>query len=328
MSHEGTYTIQRNQMNVKAPKNIADDDLVPGKEITEQPISQLTSVSYLLQRIRLAEVGRVMIDLTREETGYSRILAIHDQLQNFIRDVPAFLLLDRPEIMKLPQSDPRCSTHVAMQRYTLNLLYHRQICELHVPYLTRGAVDEAYAQSRDACVSSARTIVNIYRRLTTEPISMPYRLKMNMVSRSMLIAAVVFVLNACLDEDANSKPTNHAELLDALKCLNETRNLTSIAGKLLEVSMQVFRAHNVILPDLEMSKLNPVMASQLPQSEMLPPTPDSDFVNNRRTPGYQQMTQNPEMGLLEDHWQVLDGGLDLNSIDWERLISGLDAPVM
>jgi hypothetical protein len=68
----GVYHCHPRHMAVKKPLNLNDEDLVDGMSRDQKPLSFPTVMSYQLQRIRIAEIMRRLIDrneLTMSHTG-------------------------------------------------------------------------------------------------------------------------------------------------------------------------------------------------------------------------------------------------------------------
>jgi hypothetical protein len=63
---EGVYQTHPLHMMVNKPRNIDDAELVEGESDFEEPTTQSTSMSYFLQRLRLAEICRSIVDRSRQ----------------------------------------------------------------------------------------------------------------------------------------------------------------------------------------------------------------------------------------------------------------------
>lgn len=329
---EGTYTVLPSHMVVRKPRNANDQDIVEGREVIDRPIEEPTCVSYLLQRIRLAEVCHGLLDrspfvMSPETMEYRQVMEVDTRINQFMQEMPAFFWLDNPSMDDLPPSDPRRTPSITVQRYTLNILLNRQLCKLHLPYLARGSVEPAFAYSREQCLKSARTIIHIEHKLRGENLTfVSFRQRMNMVLRSVFIACIALVLDACLVDDSQDTIKSGVEVADAWSILHEARDQSPLASKLLELSIQVLKKHKASHPALEVLKNQP--SAKLRTHGGTPPmTPDSSHRDDSRN-GMLPQAANPdsETAYLEQQWQQLQGRMDLDNIDWDRLFWGLDAP--
>lgn len=318
-------------MAVRKPRNVNDEELIDGHDVLDHSFEEPTCVSYFLQRIRLAEVCHGLLDrspfilLSPETLDYRQVMEVDAKFKQFISEMPSFFSLGNPNLKSLPLDDPRCAPNITVQRYTLNLLLHRQLCKLHLPYLARGAVETPFAYSREMCLKSARTIIMVEHQLRKENLAyVSFRQRMNMVLRSVFIATIALVLNACLGGDADAAASGE-EVADAWRILEEARHQSPVASKLLELSVQVLKKHRGNHPALVAVKNT--LGRGRPQGGSPPMTPDSghrdDGANGMLPP---QSNPESETAYLEQQWQALQGRMDLDAIDWDRLFWGLDAP--
>ncbi|EHK16911.1 uncharacterized protein TRIVIDRAFT_42523 [Trichoderma virens Gv29-8] len=329
---EGFYLIHQNQMAVNKPRNANDEDIMEGAEIVDRPATEATCVSYFVQRIRLAEVCRALVDRTplgtptSESEVYKGVLEADAKLNQFIREAPDFLALDCSSLDDLPITDPRRSPFITAQRYMLNLLLHRQLCKIHLPYLAQGTVDPAYAYSRDVCLRSARVVFELDHQLQAQ--CLPFfnsRLRLAMVLRSLFLASTALVLNACLKGDAEDNGEEEDEVTGAWKILHEAQGQFPPAARLLELSIQILKKYKIKHRALDL--LQQQVSGMSPYGETFPMTPDSTNHELRMNPMQQQnIGPEPDSVLMDQHWQMLEGKMDLNTIDWDKLFWGIDAP--
>ncbi|KJZ78857.1 hypothetical protein HIM_01630 [Hirsutella minnesotensis 3608] len=330
---EGTYTIHPSQMAVRKPRNIHDEDLVSGQDTVDRPLDEPTCVSYLLQRVKLAEVCHSLVDrspfvlLSPEAMDYGQVMEVDTRLKRFMKEMPSFFSLDNVAWSHLPATDPRRSPTITVQRYTLNILLHRQLCKLHLPYLARGTVEPAFAYSHVECLKSARLIIHIEHQLRKEDLPfVSFRQRTNMVLRSVFIACIALVLDACMGTESQEGFATGEEVTDAWSILQEAKDQSPLASKLLELSIQVLGQHRAAHPALE--TLKSLSTGKLrPHGGTPPMTPESANPDDRRIiNASMQVEPESETAFLEQQWQALQGRMDLDSIDWDRLFWGLDAP--
>ena len=328
---EGSYSVNPRHMAVRRPRNADDDELIDGQEPPDHPMEVPTSVSYFLQRIRLAEVCHSLLDraqfgvLNPETMDYGQVMEVDAKFQKFMEDLPAFFSIDAAGLQDLPANDRRRGQTITAQRFTLNLLLHRQLCKLHLPYLARGTVEPRFAHSREMCLKSARIIIAMDKELKKERfLLVSLRQRMNIVLRSIFIATIALVLDACLSGERDNVATGD-EVARAWIILEEAKDQSPVASKLLELSMQVLKKHQINHPALEAVQNR--LAGQVHPNGTPPMTPDSgrrDISKNNMIS--QQPNAESEAAYLERQWQAMQGRMDLDSIDWDRLFWGLDAP--
>lgn len=318
-------------MAVNKPRNTNDEDVIEGVEIIDRPETEATCMSYFVQRIRLAEISRALVDRTplgtqaSESIAYQDILDVDARLNQFIQNAPSFLSVNCPGLEDLPATDIRRSLFITAQRYMFNLLVHRQLCKIHLPYLAQGTIDPAYAYSRDACLKSARIVFELDHQLQNE--NLPFfrsRLRLSMVLRSVFLASIALVLNACLKGDGEDNMEGEDEVAGAWKILHEVQDQFPPAAKLLELSIKILRKYKIKHRALDL--LQQQVSGIAPYGNSFPMTPESTNQELRMSSVQQNIGTETENVLLEQHWQMLEGKMDLNTIDWDKLFWGIDAP--
>lgn len=258
-------------------------------------------VCPLLQRIRLAEVCHALLDrspfilLSPETMGYGQVIEVDTRLKRFMKQMPAFFSLDNVDWSSLPPTDPRRSPSITVQRYTLNILLRHQLCKLHLPYLARGTVEPAFAYYVE-CLKSARLIIHVEHQMRQE--NLPFvsiRRRMNMVLRSVFLACIALVLDACLGSEPQDGYSNGEDVSDACSILQEAKDQSPLASKLLEeLSIQVLAKHRATHPALKALRNQPLGKLGLDR-ESAPMTPQSRHGEHSENPPLFSVTQNARL---------------------------------
>ncbi|KAM0264906.1 hypothetical protein ACHAQJ_000422 [Trichoderma viride] len=331
---QGAYKIQPGQMAVRKPCNANDEDIIDGQEIVDRPPEEATSVSYLLERTRLAMLFYDLgdsdnpINSTGEEVEYLKVMEADMKLRQFMRELPSFFRLENSSnISKLPPSDIRRSSNITIQRYMLNMIFYGQICKLHLPYMARGTVNPGFAYSHDSCLKAAQQIIHIEHQMRADKSTfMLFRQRMHIKFRSIFIACVVFVLDGCLVSSTEGDSVeNNATMADTWKILHEARGQSPMASELLRISIQILKKHKATHPALEMmtrENCDEETASLIEESLM--------DVEHAKT---SNETNDAELGRagvemdsadLEKLWQTLQG----RGRKWSNIYAGLYPDLM
>lgn len=335
-AQEGIYTIHSNNMAVRKPRNANDEDIVEGMEIIDRPLNQPTCVSYLIQRIRLAEVCRGILERfplgapPSDHVAYGLIMEADAKMNQLLHEIPDFFNIDKVKAASsvnhsLASSDSLFPA-ITIQRYTLNLILHRQLCRMHLPFLAQGTVDPAYVYSRDVCLKSARFVISLDHQMQRE--NLPFftsRLRLTMVLRSVFLASIALVLNVCLKGESGENAEGGEEVADAWRILQDAQSQSSSASTLLNLSVQVlkkYKVNHIALEALQQQR----QEIQSPQATIFPMTPESVHTDQRIGKVPQSFATETETAFLEQQWHVLEGKMDLNTIDWDKLFWGIDAP--
>lgn len=306
------------------PINANDEDLVDGMERVGQPMDQPTSMSYCLQRYRLAELCRELTDSEPFPTArvrippYERIRDIDSKMTAFVNGLPPFFSLDY-ETADLPDTDPRRSVPITVQRYILNFLVHTQRCRLHLPYLTRSAKDPKYLYSKDACLEAARMVIRTERQLSTE--NLPFvliRLKSSAIMHCVCMAIIVLLMDVCLSKSqyAEDDRERRMEIFNAFTVLEEAKGQSPFPEKILESFYSVLQRYKIPFVSTEENDqpnrpalLNPQMISvALPESAA------------------DGLPFDPTLPSFNDLWETFDANVDPTTLDWNTLFAELESP--
>lgn len=338
---------------VKKPRNINDVDLLDNGLHMDLPISQPTEMSYFLQRIRMAEIARSIVDHNSvAEAGsggssyYTHVMAMDAELDQMIRDIPSFFHLDNYE--RSPDSK---TSGIFIQAYMLNSIIHTQRCKLHLTYLSSGPNNNpAYASSRETCLKAARQIIRAEAQL--ERAQHPFvliRLRLSAILYGVFMASIVLLMDACVNGTGSLQDEiRRGEVAEALRIVEDARSHSLAAANLHESLTQVLARHraqhqqqqtprapappqlggapgapvmNAAMaqmhqrPDQQALVANPteVMASSLDRGVPMGAIPDQLPVPTSQPPYCNQLAQN------------LEQLVDLNGFQWDDLLSGIDS---
>ncbi|OJJ50918.1 hypothetical protein ASPZODRAFT_47292, partial [Penicilliopsis zonata CBS 506.65] len=250
---EDIYIINPRHMAVQKPRNFSDEDLFGGVMQEPKPLSQPTVMSYNLQRSQLAEICRSFTDRrplalsSSVPIDYPSVTEIDARMNKFMEQIPAFFRLDGggsgPDT--LSQISEHLRRGIITQRYLLSTLVQGQRCKLHLPYFIRGYSEPTFACSRDVCIEAALLIVqtNLQAR-KEETFFNSIRGKLVCVIHSAFMASFILSLDMCLNKDSNKKSNTHqTEALQAYRILEEAREQSEIAARLLDFLMGLLRKH-------------------------------------------------------------------------------------
>lgn len=244
-SEEGVYQNHPLHMKVNKPCNINDGDIVDGEPLRDIPIDQPSDMSYFLQRIRLAEISRSIVDhklmnVTSSDrpSYYAHVMAKDFELEKMMQDVPNFFRLDS----YVDKAQRSRTDSGFFQAYMLNSMIHLQRCKLHLAYLTAGPRENpAYVASRHACLESARQIIRGESQLleSNHPF-VQVRLRLGAILYGVFIAGIVMLMDTCLHRPASLEhELSRGDLADALRMIRDVKGHSLAAATLHESLMQI-----------------------------------------------------------------------------------------
>lgn len=329
---KGTYIINPCHMKTEKPVNANDEDLVDGMVGVGRPITEPTSVSYSLQRIRLGEFCREIADSTfvtseTESSDYEQTKRMDAKLCAFAEGLPYFFSLNY-DSSQLPEIDPRKSTGIVIQRYIINSLLHTQRCRLHLRYLSRASKDPTYAYSRRACLEAARMVLRTEHQLSTQKITFVLaRWKFCGVLHCVCMAIIVLLIDLCanMSPHTDQEQWRQKEILNAFAILE---NQNPLAQKLLESFRTVLHRHNAPAPDAEGTTSFPGEPKQ-PLSPGLTGNPTmSTGMMDCTNEISQDLFLDPSLPSFNELWQTFDDNVDPATVDWNSLFGELDPPFL
>ncbi|KAI1633477.1 hypothetical protein F4809DRAFT_623048 [Biscogniauxia mediterranea] len=263
---DGTYTIQPRHMNVKLPRNLNDNDLGIVSDTSTFPLNVATQMSCFLQRIRLAEICRAVVDARApgspdvEITDFDTVSSLDGLFRQALSEFPSFLHIEEP----VPPGSPR---HLALQRALISLGFHIRRARLHRPFLIHDTENQRYLPSREQCLRSARTVLGISIELLdgslavnqTQSGPQPYRL--GLVISAMFMATTILALSIGLDS-AGAIPSN--EGTDTHHELSRACRVLAAVGRTSEVAAGLVRGLRGVLDRYRVSGIDDPDKSILP----------------------------------------------------------------
>ncbi|KAI2713427.1 transcriptional regulator family: Fungal Specific TF [Penicillium roqueforti] len=327
-SQKGTYSIDPRHMMTNKPCNANDEDIVDGMVGVGKPLTDPTSMSYCLQRIRLGEFCREITDCAPfgiSDPGspdYEHTKQIDGKICQFAESLPSFFSLDYRSD-ELPNTDPRRSPGIIIQRYIINFLLHAQRCRLHLPYLSRASKDPTYNYSRRACLEAARMVIRTERQLSLEVVPFAtMRLRLPGLLYSVCVAIIVLLIDFSGSDHRQEQET---EILEAFSILERAKEELPFAGRLLESLKTALRRHSASGSAVEENTITQSTAQGPGASSGLvcaSPAPTSTAYPTGRS--FDELLMDPALPTLDDLWQVFDENVDSGAVDWNSLFAESD----
>ena len=269
---EGTYSIQLSQMYVNQPNYLESCDHDAGDV-------SLLPTSYFLQRVRLAEICRAVVDSLSpldmiENANYEQVIFLDGKFEDLIRSLPAFFRLDQGS--ELLHTAPQ----LTLQRCLIHLGIYTRRSRLHQPFVVAGFTDPKYMFSRNACLDSSRAVLQICYKLEEKKDDLeliPARLAT--VVHHVFMAAVVLVMDLCSNKVEGLEEQRQAEVTRACRMLDSLKQDSAMAAKLARPLMEILQKRRDRLQQSQSSAVPLTMAVPPADSRIgqVSPNPPSDF---------------------------------------------------
>lgn len=255
--HEGSYNISPKHMRVKLPRNITDEELTTMPPDFDHPPDHPTIMAFGLHRIKLGNICCEMADLRwltyTDEVPVEDIQSLDTKFDAFFDDLPPFLRLDKSNKLCYAHLDLPGS-YIRLQRYILNLGGHAKRCKFHLPFLLRASFDSNYRFCREACLRSARMVIQIREEIMLEGstlwIANP---RLCSVLHLLFYATVVLVMDLCVNRGEECETTRMEEIRRACKPLEDAKRQSAAVGMFLDSLMTILRKHRIRLEGKELS---------------------------------------------------------------------------
>jgi hypothetical protein len=216
-------------MQIRKPRNINNGDLLDHDLLFEHPASHPTDMSYFLQRIRLAETARTIVDRNlMSPAGCSPTVDL--EIDHLLNNLPPFFRLSNYEYNT--HSVPNIDSNLFIQTYMLTSLIHTQRCKTHLTHLTVNSTSSS-SSSRAICLESARHTLAAERILLRSRHSfVRVRLRLTAILYGIFIACVALIMDICVHSPTTLEDElRHGEIADALRILEGAKGYSLAAEK-------------------------------------------------------------------------------------------------
>lgn len=318
------YFIHPHHVHVRLPINYADEDPLGGQDSEPLAGPHPTGVTFCLERLRLAHLCREITDTVPLEISnllkmpYDQVIALDEKLQYYISSLPFFYKLDT-ESRRRSRPIEVIYPRTPVLRYFIITEAHNRRCKLHQRFLHRQSINPRYEYSRQACLESARAIVQSYKELREQDSSV--RELMGMAVHFTHTALVIMVMDLCFNRGEADEENIKADVKAALEMFGD-RSVSPLLGRFLKSLSDILQKHQVDLHpptssiDRVAGSAHDTMPHILDNSTMQYIWPGQDA----------QDLGTPVDTSFDDLWQSFmqnDANPDL--LTWDNLLSDLDS---
>ncbi|UCK57571.1 hypothetical protein AFCA_000490 [Aspergillus flavus] len=241
---EGAYFIQPKHMMVNYPTNTDDEFITPTGILQDRPLSQPSSLSAFIYRVKLATLCREVVDampsiwLEAQEPDYETILALDRKFQNFLSELPTFFKLDPDSI---EQSKTICEErpYIPVQRISLHFSLHTRLCRLHRPYHLEGVTNPKYSYSHRVCIQYAQKVLELRRLMDDAGARIGLKPgRFWTTNQHAFLAALILATDVSFNPDAPDAEARKGKVLAAYETLEKSKEESSILVETIQKNMQ------------------------------------------------------------------------------------------
>jgi hypothetical protein len=341
-------------MITKKPLNVDDDDLIDGLTIVEKPLSYPTEMAFFLQRCRLGEVSRHIVDRTSlimartAEPNREDIMDVDTEVQMLMNDLPVFFTMSEEDLVATYGLSQRRAAGICQQGHNARFLLHVQRCKLHLPYFTRGFSNMTYAPSKEICLSSARLIIQ--SELDIENTSPRNHYKFCSLVLGIYMSSIVLLMDFCINRNSPYRDRQRKDVAEAFRLLLEGKKESEAASHFVDSLMQILKKHN--LAPFKVASTQSTQKDGPTRHQLHTPPADGIIMGNSNAPicPNSLASQSPSHHLdmnnctnmtvdwtdgnldLTSYLNVLDQsfeiGIEAGNINWENIFSDLGSTII
>jgi hypothetical protein len=318
---EGTYSIHPQHIHTRKPQSFEEDELVLNRD-NHLPINPIpTGMTFFLARIQLAELCRDMTDTVPGETSkamtvpYEHVVTLDRRFTELLSNLPFFLRLDhnsREQSRMLEDIYPR----VPFMRHCLAMAIYSKRCRLHYRFLIRQGSDPRFTYSRDACIESARTVIQLFDEpLGVSGTAQMEKARMGLVVHSTYLALLIMVMDLCVNRNVPDDEARKLEVGSIMTRLERLKPISPLLSRCLDALENILLKYEITLQE-------PVLSS----------APDSNSWGDTTMQDHMPF-DSVEQGSVEldmsfdAFWQTMamQSEADPDVVDWESMFSTLDS---
>ncbi|KAE8387261.1 hypothetical protein BDV23DRAFT_174833 [Aspergillus alliaceus] len=350
-SQEGTYSIHPKLMAVKYPLNIDDTDIRAGGPLPNSlPEDQPTSMSFFLQRIKLAELCRDMIDSMQnahqrtDTPDHEHLRRVVAWFNSFEENLPWFFQMDEESISKTTVLAAR-RPYILRQRHVLLLGLYSRLGRLLRPLLLRGDSHPSCSDLDALGISCAEKLLNIRHRVEPEDLC-PY-FHSHSIDQHSFGALLLLTIDSMRDNDEPRAQNRRKNLIRACEMLRgkqrslekPTNSMTRALDQLIDIIRKPCLSFQREFVDVNGNHSCPTLPSTPHDSVELPTQPVSS--EETGIPGSQTATTGKADGPEEhahmpftsadnfpcapEHPANSLAGQDIAEL-WEELLNSFPSP--
>jgi hypothetical protein len=269
----------------KKPLNINDNEIFDGMSRDERTLSEPTAMSYGLQRIKLAEICRSMIDraiLSMSNSGepsHNDIMDCDTELQLLENDIQPFWNMSEAQLIEKYNMTPDHADQIRNQGRSVYFFIYTTRLKWHLPYFTRALTNPTYSASREICLNYASKIIKLQTHIEHTRFRTATRYYFTYLILGVFMASMVLLMDLCPKRASPDYEKRREEVAEAFRLLENSKDESEMAAQFVSTLMTILRKHR--LPPPKPSNRTTPQATSPVAVEHYQPTP---MTSNIATP--------------------------------------------
>ncbi|KAE8420043.1 hypothetical protein BDV36DRAFT_281823 [Aspergillus pseudocaelatus] len=345
-SQEGIYSINPKLIAVKYPLNIDDTDIRSGEPSPNSlPEDQPTSMSFFIQRIKLAELCRDMIDSMQnvyqrtDQPDDEQIRRIVAWFNSFEANLPWFFQMDEESIYKATVLASR-RPYILRQRHVLLFGLYSRVGRLLRPLRIRGDNHSSCSDLVNLGINCAEKLLNIRHKVEPEDLCLYFH--SHSIDQHSFGALLLLTIDIMRDNDEPCAQDRKKNLIRTCKMLREkqislekstnsmTRALDQLIGIVQKPCLSVDANGNHSCPTLPSSPHDSVRPPTQPVSSEDIQIPGSQTASTGKADDPEEHAHMPftsadNFQYAPEHPANSPAGQDITEL-WAELLNSFPSP--
>jgi hypothetical protein len=286
-------------------------------------------MTYLLSRIQLSHICREIADVVPPSTSrfrqipYDDIIHLDRKLQSYLASLPFYFKLDQQSRRRAePLED--IMPDLTLLRFCITRAAHSRRVKLHQRYLLRHSQDPRYAYSRQACLESARVLMQYYGGLTAHENDLVVATRMGIAVQYMHMALTALVSDLCFNPGMDEEGRVKREVSEGLRMFDTHEHIAGmpLAGDVLRDLQGMLGRYGVFLDEVAGLENSGHRGGGTNVMEGFGLREDVEFSQAPAVAG----NEVEEDSLFDDFWHnALQRELNPDLDAWDGLFSALDS---
>jgi len=264
--------IRSTDCDTALPSNIYDEEFDEDASAlpAARPQTEATPISFMIAHTRMVFIlGKIQESSTAIGfPSYDTTMKLDEELREDYAQIPEHLRLQGRDQSSLDTPD------TVMQRFTLDLTYHKSMCVLHRKFLGRARRDSRYWYSRKTCIDASmemlahQSTLHIEIQPGSRLRSIAWSMATSLTTHDFLLAAMIICLDLYHTAQSEAQGNTSGEMyqwaLERRSAMFETiERAVSIWETLRDQSLEAYKASSVLKVMLEKLKNHQVLRQQL-----------------------------------------------------------------
>jgi len=238
----------------KKPLNVNDNEVFDGMSRNERPLSEPTAMSYFLQRVKMAEVCRNMVDRTAlsmsnyGELSYNDIMDCDMELQTIENEYQPFWTMSETQLVEKYNLTCDEADRIRSQGHMAYFFVYTNRLKWHLPYCNRALTEPVYSALREMCLRYASKVIKLQTRMKHAQFRNTTSYYFACLLLGVFMSSVVLLMDLCRNRSSPNFEKQREEVAEAFRLLEDAKEESELASQLVNTLMHILQKHKLPPP--------------------------------------------------------------------------------